>query len=136
MDHIEQAKQRALKLLPSGGGYFSSALPARFNLATQLMILEKLDAQNETLENIWRMLQVLDAKIGGMDRPAGAALPAQEKETPADRSVLNITNKDGGSPAATGPRLVDKLCATVGCGEMMYQVPISRKYCDKCKGAK
>ena len=78
MDYIEQAKERARKLIPSGGGYFSSALTARFNLATQLMILEKLDVQNETLENIWRMLQVLDAKIGGMDRPAGAALPRVE----------------------------------------------------------
>ena len=82
------------------------------------------------------VLNLHEAVMSVLDRLAGAALPAQEKETPEDRSVLNITNKDGGSPAAAGPRLVDKLCASVGCGEMMYQVPISRKYCDKCKGAK
>lgn len=76
MDYIEEAKKRAKQIMPAGGGFFGSSLPARFDIALQLMTLEKLD-------------KVLEA----LDGPAGAAPIAQEEETLTDRPALNKVDK-------------------------------------------
>ncbi len=100
------------------------------------VLAEDLAAVKEIAENIWQMQQVLTARVDGlMDRLTGVAPIAQDaEETPADRPVLNATDKGDESPTTTTPNLVDKPCGK--CGKMMEQVYPTRKYCDKCKGAK
>ncbi len=91
-------------------------------LNAQEEITKKIDVQNEALENIWRMLQALETKtLSGNP----------EFET---RAAAALGLAEGSAPAASGPTLVDKPCAT--CGEMMEKVNPARKYCDKCKEAR
>ena len=67
------------------------------------VLAEDLAAVKEIAENIWQMQQVLTARVDGlMDRLAGAAPIAQEKETLPDRPVLSAgVSLEAGTVAPT-----------------------------------
>lgn len=104
-DFIEEAKRRAVHILPSGGGFYGEGRPGRFNIA----MLELLD---EKLDSIWQMQQILAARMAPKD-------PMLDNEQPEEKK-------------STAPA-VDKACEK--CGKMMLQVHPRTRYCPECKGA-
>jgi hypothetical protein len=74
--YLEEAKALTKSILPAGGGYYGSALPVRFEIAMQVMILQRLEKLTEVL--------------GGL---AGATPIAEEKAAPADQPAPNKVDK-------------------------------------------
>jgi len=130
-NYVEEAKRRADKVLPSGGGYFGEGRPGRFIIALHLMVLERLD---KLAEDIRGLHEKIDAKL--CQAVGVPPMPLHTEETPP--VIIQPLYADPYVVSATVPdrhvKLVNKPC--MDCGTMMENVPPATKRCSKCREAK